>query len=221
MPAGKVARARPVPTVIAGPAMPTRALGAYSMVDRLCDLLAEPARRAARAKLEAPGVHTGDGAFRGDVAEETAGRDEARQLLLHDRLHPRRRVGGHGQPVEDQPLDVEPDLHARAPVAAGHRKSASLMGRSSLRSSARAPSSTRGIGTGGPPLAARKAALSATLWMCPPVRLRRASRSRSSPTVGVRAGKTFCQMAFRSAIPGNEKFTTKRSRRRNAVSSAL
>src|SRR5450755_3881 len=68
-----------------------------------------------------------------------------------------------GQTVQDEPFDVDADVHTFAPCAAGSLKSASLMGRSSLRYSARAAFIRNFIVTLSLSRAAINAALRATL----------------------------------------------------------
>src|SRR5205823_14520511 len=126
----------------------------------------------------------------------------------------------HSGGVQHQALDVQVDVHLPAPASSSPRNSASFTGFSSFWNSCRAASRTSCIETGMEARAARNAALSAMLWMLAPVRLSRARRSKLMSCIGVRGGNTFSQIALRSAGPGNGKLTMKRSRRRNAVSSA-
>src|SRR5215471_13623207 len=97
--------------------------------------------------------------------------EQSSQLFLHSRLHQRAVPPLQRQAVQNQAVDVQLDFHATTPGAALQRKSASLIDRSSLRNSVRAAANIKSIVTGVPACAARKAALSAMLWMCPPVRL--------------------------------------------------
>src|SRR5574337_1396890 len=142
------------------------------------------------------------------------------QFELDGGPHRRRVLAAEQRIVQQQPLDVQFDPHALPPALSSQRKSASLTGLSSLRNSARAASSSSGMPICTPALAARKAALTAMPWMLPPLSASRASRSRSNAPTFACAGNTEAQIARRSATPGNGKLTTKRSRRRNALSSA-
>jgi hypothetical protein len=57
--------------------------------------------------------------------------------------------------------------------------------------------------------------------MFPPATFSRDSFSRSNLSVGVAAGKARRQIAARRSVSGNRNWTTKRSRYRKPVSSAL
>src|SRR4029453_12770637 len=145
---------------------------------------------------------------------------QAGQLGLDGGAQHRLAGRGDGQAVDDHAFDVQADVHGWAGSGVGQARSRSGTGSSSLRNSARAASSSSGMVTGAPAWAAANAALSAMLWILPPLAGSFARRSRSRPAVGVASGKTRSQIARRSARPGSGKVTTKRSRRRNAASSA-
>src|SRR5689334_10766947 len=109
-------------------------------------------------------------------------------------------------PVEDEALDVQVDLHRAASTTFSvHLKSASGTGFSIFRSSVLAASKMIGIVTGVSRFAARNAAARATLCTLPPVSASLASRSRSSASLGVRSGNARAQIAFRSSGPGKGK----------------
>src|ERR1019366_1780118 len=92
--------------------------------------------------------------------------------------------------MQNKTFDMDLDFHATATLlGACQRKSVSLIGRSSLRNSARAASRTSGMPTGEPARAARNAAFKAILWIFPPVIFRRARRSKSSASFGKPGGK--------------------------------
>ena len=74
---------------------------------------------------------------------------------------------------------------------------------------------------GSPASAARKAAFRAILRIFPPATFRRASLSKSRFSIGASGGNERRQISARCAASGNGNCTTKRMRRRNAVSSAL
>src|SRR5439155_22288927 len=114
------------------------------------------------------------------------------------RVNPEPRIRHHA-------ADPNSDDHAAAPSAASTWKSASLIGFSSFRNSIRAASSTIGIVTAEADAAARKAALSAMLWILPPVKFNWASRSRSRTARGMSRGNTLAQIVRRSVAPGEGK----------------
>src|SRR5437763_3152348 len=118
------------------------------------------------------------GPARQQFRRRPARREQAREFPFGGGAHEQVLAGPESEAFEDESFDVQIHVHAtRTSGGSRQRKSASLIGRSSLRNSVRAASSTTGIVTGRAARAARKAALSAMLWMLPPVRFSRASLS--------------------------------------------
>src|SRR5580704_2851916 len=99
--------------------------------------------------------------------------------------------------------------------------SAAVSWRCSLAYSPRAAAIRCDMRTGSPASAARNAALTAILRMLPPATRSCASLAKFSASVGVADGKARHQMRRRCAVSGNGNSTIKRSRRRNAGSSAV
>ncbi len=90
--------------------------------------------------------------------------EQPRQFLLKGFSNSSDITARHSDPFQHQLLDVHVDLHATAPsCGACQRKSISLIGRSSLRNSARDASSTIGMVTVPPLRAAMNAAFRAML----------------------------------------------------------
>src|SRR5215472_18342479 len=102
------------------------------------------------------------------VGQQTA---EFRRQGTPERRH---LLAGHGNAVEDEPLDPDVDHHEATPAGSGQRNSASFTGRPSFPNSVRIASKITGMVIGVPPFAATKAALTAMLWMLPPARLNEA-----------------------------------------------
>src|SRR5262245_30604141 len=156
-------------------------------IHRLRDLRAELGGAGAAAGLHGPAAQRGHCCSLSQAGRDAALAEQARQLGFDGGLEAGPVSGTGVETGQDQPLDVQGDVHAGAGSA--HLKSASLIGFSSLRSSERAASRTSGMVTGVPARAARKAALSAMLWMWPPVKLKRDRRSQSSAPTGASDGK--------------------------------
>src|SRR5262249_52699636 len=189
-------------------------------MDRTRDVPADRVGALARREVELLNGQARHGAAAIPLARQAALREHARKLALERVAHGGALQRRHRETVEDQPLDVQIDVHFFASTGSSQRNVASSIGFSSARNSVRAASRTSGMVTGEPVCAARKAALSTILLMLPPARLSLARRAKSTPSSGTCGGNILRQIAWRSAGPGNGKFTTKRRRRRNALSSA-
>src|ERR1700684_2433365 len=116
---------------------------------------------------------------------------EPDEFLLDGSANLRSMYAVDRQSFEDQPVDVEIDLHATLPARPVPWNSSSLMTLPSLRNSDRAESKINNVVILSPECAAWNAAFNAMPDMLPPVRLRRERRSKSRLCVGVCGGKAF------------------------------
>ena len=132
-------------------------------MDRAGDSRPQGARLDMFFKSHAPAGYGRNSPASAKLRRQAPGREQARQFALQRALHNSPLQGFQRKSIEDQALDVQMDFHATAPCFGCHRKSSSLIGRSSLRNSVRAASNTSGIVTGSPECAARKAAFKAML----------------------------------------------------------
>lgn len=134
-------------------------------MDGVCNIGTELFRTALPADSTCPSSQVRENSTGTQFVRQTAISQQLCQFSFHRCLQQRPLRQRDREAIEYQSLDVQINLHATAPAGSCHRKSASLIGRSILRNSARAASSTSAMVTGEPARAARNAALIAILWM--------------------------------------------------------
>ena len=157
------------------PHRPTiRSALAYTAIHRPGDLLPQSVWVDIFTHLDWPCGHVWECPAGLQTGFHPAFREQAGQFRLDRRLHLCTLARSYVYSVQDQPLDIDVDIHGFAPVTSFTRNSDSLIGFSSLRNSVRAASRISGTVTDFPAAAARNAAFRAMLWILPPVTLSRA-----------------------------------------------